>query len=298
MVTFHRPGDVDGGAGARCAPRSATRTTKTATEWRNIFMCGPLPMRQYAAPGPDPSSGICTALHGGAASAPTARDAPGTDCRDLRRRRCAGRFRRRPHAELAPHGSRALGWRSRRRSSPRRSGRPAARSSRASGVPTSTAPLAEALDARKEAIYRDLIREHFPAMDGAVELIDALDAAGFRLGVGSSGPPENVEALDARALGSHGPVRRDRDGSRRHARQARPAGVPDRGRAPLGLPAARCIVVEDAPVGIAAARAAGMASVALVGTVAADRLAAADLVVESLREVDAPRLSALLVPPS
>jgi hypothetical protein len=33
-----------------------------------------------------------------------------------------------------------------------------------------------------------------------------------------------------------------------------------------------------------------------VGTVAADRLAAADLVVESLRELDAPRLSALLDP--
>src|SRR5262249_46276685 len=50
-----------------------------------------------------------------------------------------------------------------------------------------------ALDARKEAIYRDLIRARFPAMDGAVELIDALHGAGFLLAVGSSGPPENVE---------------------------------------------------------------------------------------------------------
>ena len=41
----------------------------------------------------------------------------------------------------------------------------------------------EALDARKEAIYRDLIRARFPAMDGAVELIDALAAAGFLLAV-------------------------------------------------------------------------------------------------------------------
>src|SRR5262249_2212607 len=42
----------------------------------------------------------------------------------------------------------------------------------------------DALDARKEAIYRNLIRGSFPAMDGAVELIDALAAAGFLLAVG------------------------------------------------------------------------------------------------------------------
>ena len=152
----------------------------------------------------------------------------------------------------------------------------------------------EALDARKEAIYRDLIREHFPAMDGAVELIDALDAAGFRLGVGSSGPPENVE-LTLERLGRTSrfvAIVTGRDVTR---------GKPDPqvfqiAAERLGLPPARCIVVEDAPVGIAAARAAGMASVALVGTVAADRLAAADLVVESLRELDAARLSSLLDP--
>src|SRR5262245_44827592 len=34
-------------------------------------------------------------------------------------------------------------------------------------------------DDRKEALYRDIIRENFPAIDGAVELLDALHAAGF-----------------------------------------------------------------------------------------------------------------------
>jgi phosphoglycolate phosphatase-like HAD superfamily hydrolase len=38
-----------------------------------------------------------------------------------------------------------------------------------------------ALDKRKEALYRDILRHHFPAMDGAVELIDALAAAGYLL---------------------------------------------------------------------------------------------------------------------
>jgi beta-phosphoglucomutase len=151
-----------------------------------------------------------------------------------------------------------------------------------------------ALDARKEAIYRDLIREQFPAMDGAVELIDALVDAGFRLAVGSSGPPENVQ-LTLERLGrarSFVVIVTGRDVTR---------GKPDPqvfqiAAERLGLPPARCIVVEDAPVGIAAARAAGMASVALVGTVPPERLAAADLVVGSLRELDASRLAALLDP--
>jgi beta-phosphoglucomutase len=152
---------------------------------------------------------------------------------------------------------------------------------------------AEALGARKEAIYRDLIRERFPAMDGSVELIDALADAGFRLAVGSSGPPENVElTLDCLGRASRfNAVVTGRDVTR---------GKPDPqvfqiAAERLGLPLERCIVVEDAPVGITAARAAGMASVALVGTVAADRLGEADLVVRSLRELlDVSRLAALL----
>ncbi|MEX0613982.1 MAG: HAD hydrolase-like protein [Pirellulales bacterium] len=48
------------------------------------------------------------------------------------------------------------------------------------------------LDERKESLFRDILRESFPAMDGAVDLIDALSADGFLLAVGSSGPPENI----------------------------------------------------------------------------------------------------------
>jgi beta-phosphoglucomutase len=149
-----------------------------------------------------------------------------------------------------------------------------------------------ALDARKEAIYRDLIRARFPAMDGAVELIDALGSAGFLLAVGSSGPPENID-LTLERLG------------RRASFQARVTGRDvTRGKPDpqvfaiaaerLGVAADRCVVIEDAPVGIAAARAAGMASVALVGTAPAPALAAADLVVTSLRELTPPAVASLV----
>lgn len=50
----------------------------------------------------------------------------------------------------------------------------------------------------------------------------------------------------------------------------------------LGLTPDECIVVEDAPAGLEAARAAGMRSIGIVGTFPAEALAIADLVIPSL----------------
>ncbi len=53
----------------------------------------------------------------------------------------------------------------------------------------------------------------------------------------------------------------------------------------LGLPPERCVVLEDAPAGVEAARSAGMHCIAVPSSVDAAQLAAADLVVDSLAEV-------------
>lgn len=120
------------------------------------------------------------------------------------------------------------------------------------------------LDDRKEALYRAIIERDFPAMDGAVELIDALKRDGLLLAVGSSGPPENV-ALTLKKLG------------RADAFDAQVTGLDvTRGKPDpqvfqvaadrLGVPPQRCLVIEDAPAGIEAAKAARMAAVALLST--------------------------------
>ena len=58
-----------------------------------------------------------------------------------------------------------------------------------------------ALDAKKEAVFRRIIRDDVPLMPGAVALLQELRAGGFRLAVGSSAPPENVDlVLDWRNL--------------------------------------------------------------------------------------------------
>jgi beta-phosphoglucomutase len=142
-----------------------------------------------------------------------------------------------------------------------------------------------AWDDEKEALYRDELRKSFPAMDGASELLDALAAAGIKMAVGSSGPPENVqlvldclpgaEAFTATVTGQ--------DVTR---------GKPDPevfliAGEKLGVAPEDCAVIEDATAGIEAARRAGMTAVAITGT--ADRsaliAAGAHVVVDSLREL-------------
>ena len=120
------------------------------------------------------------------------------------------------------------------------------------------------LDARKEELFRAEIRERFPTMDGARELVAALHEAGFALAVASSAPPENVELALARlgVAACFGAVLTGRDVRR---------GKPDpqvflRAAERLGAPPSRCVVVEDAPVGVEAAHRAGMKAVALLST--------------------------------
>ncbi len=151
-----------------------------------------------------------------------------------------------------------------------------------------------ALDARKEAAFRRILETDFPAMPGAEALLRRLHQAGFRLAVGSSGPPENVD-LVLQKLGSGGlcstAVVTGKDVIR---------GKPDPqvflvAAERLGVPPARCAVIEDAPVGVAAAHAAGMASVGLLSTGrTVEDLAAARAVVRSLGEVTPPMLRDLI----
>jgi beta-phosphoglucomutase len=149
-----------------------------------------------------------------------------------------------------------------------------------------------AIDQGKEAFYRDLPQLTCPAMGGAVELIDALIAAGFLLAVGSSGPPENV-AMALERLG-----RAQCFGARVTGREVS-RGKPDpqvflMAAQRLGIAPRNCAVIEDAPAGIAAALAGGMTAVALTGTAPPSKLLQAHLMVHSLRELTAQRIADLI----
>ncbi len=141
-----------------------------------------------------------------------------------------------------------------------------------------------AMDREKEAAFRRIIVTDFPAMPGAAELVAALREAGFAVAVGSSAPHENVEvAIDRLGL-------RDRLGAVVTGSDVQ-RGKPDpqiflTAAQRLGVPPGRCAVIEDAPVGIAAAAAAGMACVGLASTGRTrEALSKAQLVVDSLTEL-------------
>lgn len=143
---------------------------------------------------------------------------------------------------------------------------------------------------RKEAIYRDLVRRDPPIVPGARELIAALHREGVALAVGSSGPRANIELI-LEALGVAGvpiAVVSGDDVTR---------GKPDPQVFELAcrridLPPQRCVVIEDAPVGVAAAKAAGAACVGIAIHHSAEALAA-DLVVERLADITVEMLRGL-----
>ena len=155
-----------------------------------------------------------------------------------------------------------------------------------------TAERAKELGDRKEHFYREIINENFMPLPGATELIDALHAAGFKLAVGSSGPPENVQ-LTLKKLG-----RADRfDAMVTGADVTHGKPNPEvflKAAERLGIPPAQCAVIEDAPQGIEAANAAGMTSIAVLGTTTREKLSHAKLVVEGHHELTTGRIAELI----
>jgi len=150
------------------------------------------------------------------------------------------------------------------------------------------------LDEEKEAIYRELITGQVPLTAGAPETLNALRQAGLVLAIATSGPRENVElVLSETALGPlFAAIVTGFD-----IEKGKPA--PDcflLAAQRAGLQPENCVVVEDAPVGIEAALAAGMKAIGFAGTHPAERLtqSGAGVVVEHLASIT-PELVAQLL---
>ena len=132
----------------------------------------------------------------------------------------------------------------------------------------------------KEAEYRRLAElEGLTPLPGAAEWTARLHADGWRQAIASSAPRQNVEVM-LRVLDL------DRYFDAITAAEDVTIGKPDpqvflRAAERLGVPPSRCIVVEDAPAGIAAASAGGMRSIGVSQT----RQLEADILVRSLDEL-------------
>jgi beta-phosphoglucomutase len=152
------------------------------------------------------------------------------------------------------------------------------------------------LGRRKEDLYRAAAKHGVAPLPGVATLLEGLHEAGFRQAIGSSAPRENVDLileLTETARFFAGIVSME-DTQR---------GKPDPqvfllAAGKVGIDPARCLVIEDAPAGIQAARAGGMKSIGVtfVGHHSDARLkeAGADLVVQSLEQVSAAKIREIL----
>lgn len=120
---------------------------------------------------------------------------------------------------------------------------------------------------------------------GIEELVQSLDEAGFALGICTSSPRTRLNALlrHGNLLKSFSAIITSED-----TKLPKPNSECFLLTAnELGVTASNCVVIEDAPVGLVAAKAAGMKSIAIKSLYFdEDKLASADKVVESIIEID------------
>lgn len=144
---------------------------------------------------------------------------------------------------------------------------------------------------RKEEEFRRLVQGRVQPLPGVLDWLSYLKGEGFRMGVASSAPPANIDALVD-------------DLEIRHSFDALVSGVDMPGKPDpalflevarrIDVPPKGCVVVEDAIAGVQAAKRAGMACIAVTTTNSADALRAADIIVDRLDALPANAFDSLL----
>lgn len=132
---------------------------------------------------------------------------------------------------------------------------------------------------RKERAFREIAREKVKPMEGVLDWLGRFRDWGCRQAIASSAPYENIETLvesmelggyfDALVSGFSLPAKPDPSVYLQAAKQ-------------IDVPAEKCIVIEDAVVGVEGAHNAGMGAIGVTTTHDAQALAEADIVVERL----------------
>ncbi len=133
------------------------------------------------------------------------------------------------------------------------------------------------LDAEKEELYRELYAPHLETVAGFDQFIETAQEQDVRLAVATAAPPANIVfTLDGLDL------RRHFDAVVGAADVARGKPNPDvflLAAERCGTAPEHCIVFEDAPLGVEAARRAGMRAVVLTTTLPAEAFAEFDNVI-------------------
>ncbi len=141
-----------------------------------------------------------------------------------------------------------------------------------------------AAELRERYLVGSVRTEGLPAFPGVLKLIqDALKSKDFRLAIATSATQELSEAiLTAVKVPYHKMVYVSGSDVTRKKPDPQIFQIAIQR---LGIEADRCVVFEDAPSGVQAAKSAGAKCVAVTNTVPADQLSGADLICDSLTQV-------------
>jgi HAD superfamily hydrolase (TIGR01509 family) len=140
------------------------------------------------------------------------------------------------------------------------------------------------LTREKESLYRELYRPHLKLVNGLSELLEALAKEDVSMCVGSSAPDENIDfVLDGLN------IRRYFKAVINSSQIAQGKPNPEvflKAAAAMSLPPEQCVVVEDAILGVEAARNAGMAVIGVATIMQPEQLRLADMVINDFTEVN------------
>ncbi len=153
----------------------------------------------------------------------------------------------------------------------------------------------EAITQEKEATFRRLLSPSLQPLPGVTKLLKALKEAGFKMALASSAPKENLNLLtfNLRIDGYFDAIVSDKE-----VTEGKPSPqlfllASER----LKVTPQNCVVIEDAIAGVQAAKTAHMKSIAVTNTHPRESLSQADLVVDSLEQVDISMIEKLLQNP-
>jgi beta-phosphoglucomutase len=142
----------------------------------------------------------------------------------------------------------------------------------------------ETLSDKKQALYRERVSKDIRPLPGAVELIKSLNKNKIKIALASSATPENVEVI-VQGIGIEKYFQAFVNGP--EVAEGKPSPLIFQLAAKkLGALPSNCVVIEDAVAGVAGAKAGGMKCVAVTNSLPRDMLSKADLIVDSLEEVD------------
>jgi len=149
----------------------------------------------------------------------------------------------------------------------------------------------DAITEEKQLDYRRRVADHIQGLPGAVALIKSIYRHHISQAIASSAVPENI-AIILGGLGIIGCFQAIVHGM--EAKEGKPSPqVFLLAAEKLKVKPARCLVIEDAIAGVAAARSAGMKCLAVTNSHPQEKLKDADLIIESLEKVSVTDLQKL-----